>query len=262
MEKRTFQLVVLCLLLCMSSCRSSRNLVYLKDIKGHELQRGLPVAIPEYLIKTNDNLYVNIQSLNPEVNKLFNPSQGIGFESGTQQMYGQLSGQYLNGYHVNAEGDIKLPVLGNISVAGLSIPVAQERIQAKADEYLKEATVKLKLLSYKVTVMGEVSSPGVYYNYNNSLTVLEAISMANGITDYARIKKVLVMRPTDKGSETFRIDLSSKNLLASEAFFLLPNDVVYVEPHRHKNTQLNSSIYSLLLSAITTVILVLDYVDF
>ena len=109
-------------------------------------------------------------------------------------------------------------------------------------------------MSYKVTVMGEVKNPGTYYNYSNNITVLEAISMANGITDFASISRVLVMRPTDKGSKSYRLNMTSKELLASEAFFLLPNDVVYVEPDKYKNVKLNSTTYSLALSSVTALL--------
>lgn len=233
-------------------------MVYLNNTQNQEMLEGMPGTVSEYTIKTNDNLYVDIQSMSPEVNALFNPSQGTGMQSGTQQNYGQLSGQYLNGFQVDLSGDISLPIIGKVAVAGQSLKQARETIQAKADEYIKDATVKVKLLSFKVTVLGEVKVPGVYYNYNNQMTVLDGISMASGVTDYGRIQKVLVLRPTDSGSKTFRLDLSNKKFLASEAFFLQPNDVVYVEPDKYKNVKLNSPTFSLFLSAISTLILALN----
>jgi len=199
--------------------------------------------------------------MSPEVNVLFIPSKaGNSIQSGTQQNYGQLSGQYLNGFQVDLSGDVTLPIIGKVALAGNSLKQAREIIQAKADQYLKEATVKVKLLSFKVTVLGEVKNPGVYYNYNNQMTVLDGISMASGVTDYGRIQKVLVLRPTDKGSKTFRLDLTNKQFLSSEAFFLQPNDVVYVEPDKYKNVKLNSPVYSLFLSTISSLILILNVV--
>lgn len=258
MRKIFISLIIVVFMSGLFSCRSNRDLVYLRDMNGFEQHIGLPGPVPYYRIKTNDNLYVNIQTLNPEVNQLFNPVQGV---QGAQQIYAQPSGQYLNGYHVDSRGNIVLPIIGSVALAGLTIDEAQNIIQKKANEYLKEATVRVKLLSYKVTVMGEVKSPGVYYNYNNNFTVLEAISMANGITDYAGIKKVLVVRPTAKGSKSYRLDLSSKQLLASEAFFLQPNDVVYVQPERAKNFRLNTPVYSLFLSTVTTLLVILRFMN-
>ncbi len=234
-------------------------MVYLNNTQDQEILEGIPVKVSEYIIKTNDNLYVDIRSMSPEVDALFNPAKSSGGQGGTQQNFGQLSGQYLNGFLVDMSGDISLPIIGKVTLAGQSLKQARETIQVKADEYIKEATVKVKLLSFKVTVLGEVKNPGVYYNYNNSMTVLDGISMASGVTDYGRIQKVLVLRPTDSGSKTYRLDLSNKKFLSSDAFFLQPNDVVYVEPDKYKNVKLNSPIFSLFLSTISTLILALSF---
>ena len=85
-------------------------------------------------------------------------------------------------------------MLGKINLLGTPISQVESVVQKKADEYLNDAIVKVKLLNFKVTVTGEVRSPGTYYNYNNSITVIEAIALANGNTDFASIKKVMVVR--------------------------------------------------------------------
>ena len=108
----------------------------------------------------------------------------------------------------------------------------------KADEFLKDAIVKVKLLNFKITVSGEVRNPGDYYNYNNSITILEALALANGNTDFATIKSVMVVRPIPEGRKTYMLDLSSKNVYLSDAFYLQPNDFVIVQPDKYKNFQL------------------------
>lgn len=258
MKKHLLFLFLILISLINFSCKTSKNLVYLNNTQDDELLVDMPESTDEYKIKVNDNLFVDIKSLSPEVNAIFNPAQGVGTQGGTQQNYGQVSGQYLNGFLVDLRGNINLPIIGFVNVLDKTLEEARIEIQSKADEYIKEATVKVKLLSFKITVMGEVKNPGVYYNYTNSLTVLEGISMANGVTDYARIKKVLVLRPTPKGSKTHRLDLTDKSFLNSKAFFLQPNDVVYVEPDKYKNVKLNSPMYSLFLSTISTLILVFN----
>jgi len=260
MQKQLLPILIVLAGLFLSSCRTNKDLVYLNNTKDQEVLKGIPGKVSEYIIKSNDNLYVDIQSMNPEVNALFNPSKAGSVQSGTQQNYGQLTGQYLNGFQVDLAGDINLPIIGKVALAGKTLKESREIIQAKADEYIKEATVKVKLLSFKVTVLGEVKNPGVYYNYNSQMSILEGISMASGVTDYGRIQKVLVLRPTKRGSKTYRLDLTNKKFLASDAFFLQPNDVVYVEPDQYKNVKLNSPIYSLFLSTLSTLILVLNVV--
>lgn len=256
MNKKLIILMSLVIVMGLISCRSNQDLVYLQDVDAEVLAPEYVTKVPEYKIKTNDNLFVSIKSMNPEISQLYNPAQAIGGQQGTQNLYSQLPDQYLNGYQVDSNGNISLPIIGSIGVAGLTQREAQAKVQEHADEYLKGASVKVKLLNFRVTVMGEVTTPGVYYNYNSSLSILEALSIANGITDHAKINRVLVIRTNNQESKTYRLDLSSKNFLKSEAFFIQPNDVIYVEPHKIKNTDMNSNVYSLLLSTVSTAVLI------
>ncbi len=261
MKKLYFLLVwSLMYILSMSSCRSTRDMKFLQNMSDQETY-GTATKPPDYLIKTDDNLYVDAQSINPEVSQLFSPSKSNTYSGGTSSEFGQASSQYLNGYHVNQKGMILLPVIGEVNVAGMTEEAAKDVIQKRVNEYYKDATVKVKILTYKISVLGEVRNPGVYYNYNKNITILEAISMANGTTDYASIRKVLVIRPTAKGDKSFRLDMTKKEILNSEAFYLLPNDVVYIEPDRYKNFSLNTTVYSMAISAITTSILILTYMN-
>ena len=201
-------------------------------------------------------------SSNPEMNKLYNPAFANS-SSGTipNQMYDELTGQFIYGYEVDQEGAIMLPLLGKVYVSGKSLVEAEALIQAKAETLLKEVTAKVRLLNYKITVMGEVANPGVYYNYNSEVTVFDAISMANGITNYAKLEKVQVLRSTATGNQTFEINLNSKQALMSEAYFLQPNDVVFVQPAKFKNTQLRLPLYGVFLSTVSTFLLLLNYLN-
>jgi polysaccharide export outer membrane protein len=118
-------------------------------------------------------------------------------------------------------------------------------------------------LSYKFTVIGEVRAPGTYINYNNYLTVLEAIGRAGGVGDYGKRTKVLVVRPDEKGTRTYTLNLQDKDLLSSEAYFLHPNDVVIVQPEKHKIFNMNLPTYSFILtgitSTVTTALLLINY---
>lgn len=156
---------------------------------------------------------------------------------------------------------IDLPLIGEISVIDKTEEEAKSIVQTKVAEYYKGATIKLKILTYKFSILGEVRNPGVYYNYNKYLTILEAISMANGLSDYAHLRNVLIIRHSVNGEKSFRLDLTKKEILSSEAFYLLPNDIVYIEPDKYKNFGLNSSVYSMALSAVTTSILILTYIN-
>jgi len=182
-------------------------------------------------------------------------SMGQGY-----QKYLTPSGAYLYGFEIADDGTINLPMLGKIKVSQFPISEAESIVQKKTNELLKDAIVKVKLLNFKVSVLGEVRNPGQYYNYNNSITVIQAIALASGNTDFAAIKKVMVVRSTSEGNKTFLLDLTTKEVYLSEAFYLRPNDYIIVQPDKHKNFQLNSQAYSLLFSSLSVMIAVLGFV--
>lgn len=146
---------------------------------------------------------------------LYNPESTMESSQMSGQSYLKFttpSGAYLYGFEIDKNGEVKLPMFGNVKVAGGTQNAAEQIIQKKADETLKEAIVKVKLLNFKITVMGEVKMPGVYYNYNNSINLIEALAMSGGNTDFATIKNVIVIRPSSEGNKTFNLDLTSRNI--------------------------------------------------
>ena len=199
--------------------------------------------------------------MNPEMNALLNPS-GV---SGSYNTYRDDSNIYIYGYTVSDSGMISIPILGDVKVKGLTVDEIKTAVEERAKQYLKDAVINVKLLSFKFTVIGEVNMPGSYTNFNNQLTVLDAIGTAGDISDFGNRRHVLVLRPTKEGTRTYHIDLQDKNLLQSEGYFLLPNDLVIVEPLKSKLTQLNIPTYTLIitstLTTISTLILLLNYID-
>lgn len=259
--KKFYVLVFSLITLFLFSCRSNKDLIFMKNISDYENISVLNDTTIEYLVKPGDILFISIKSINSEVNSLFNPESNMESQSyASYQKYTTPQGAYLYGYEINTGGTIDLPILGSISVANNSQKEVEKIVQKKADQYLKEAIVKVKLLSYKVTVLGEVKSPGEYYNYKNSFTVFEALAKANGNTDFANIKQVLVLRPRPEGNTAYRLNLRSKDVWTSEAFYLKPNDYVFVEPVKQKNLNLNSQAYSMFFSSISVLLAVLGFV--
>jgi polysaccharide export outer membrane protein len=240
------------------SCRSHKDLTMLRDVSLQETIK-YPEEPPPHKIEERDNLYISVVSSNKEMNDLYNPAfAGTSKTSNSSIIYNEIAGQYIYGYNIDSNGDISLPLIGKLNVKGLTLQECEAAIYNKAKEYLKELSVKVRLLNFKITVMGEVNKPGVYYNYNYNFTVMDAISMANGITNQAKIEDVMILRPGETGSQTFHLDLSSKEMLASKAYFLQPNDIVILKPARYKNVQLRAPAYTLAISTIATVILFLN----
>jgi polysaccharide export outer membrane protein len=258
---KILKLIFILLVATLFSCRSSQELIYMNDAANAETIDGLSLQTIEYILKNGDILYVSIKSINTEVNTLFNPESNMETSTGQgYQKYTTPSGAYLYGFEIDTDGNINLPMLGKIRVSGIPISQVESVVQKKTDEFLNEAIVKVKLLNFKITILGEVRDPGTYYNYNNSMNVLEALAAANGNTDYATIKKVMVVRPFSDGNKTYLLDLSSKSIYSSEAFYLQPNDCIIVQPDKYKNFQLNSQAYSLMFSSLSILIAVLGFV--
>lgn len=244
-------------IIIFGSCTSQKELMYLSNLDSAAALEFFPMERPDYRIQYQDILYVNITTMNPEMNTLLNP----GTATGSHSTYRDESNIYIFGYTVSDSGTISIPILGNIEVKGLTKDEIKIAIEERAEQYLKDAVINIKLLSFKFTVMGEVNRPGSFTNFNNQLTVLDAIGMAGDISDYGNRKHVLVLRPAKEGTYTYHINLQDKNLLQSEGYFLLPNDIVIVEPIKSKPFQLNIPTLGLILSTISTLILVLSFIN-
>ena len=257
--ERPVWLQLLIVISLLTSCRTNKELQYVNDARPSKKISGFPQVHAEYKIKVNDNLYVSILSSNLDMNEIYNPST-LGTGRTTNNVWQTLPGQFIYGYIVDSDGSISLPSLGKIEVAGMTLTECEAKIKSKAEEYLKQVTAKVRLLSFKITVMGEVISPGVHFNYNPEFTIFDALGSSGGLTPSARLDKVLVLRRTEEGSKTFTLNLKSASALESEAYFMEPNDVVVVSPAYFRNAQMSLPFYSTLLSTVTTFILILNYI--
>jgi polysaccharide export outer membrane protein len=252
-----FYILMLAGIVILSSCTQHKQLVYLKNIDSDKPENYFPKSRPEYKIQTRDILYIRIYTLNQDISNLINQTMGAS----QQNLFQNEPNLYINGYTVNDSGYVEIPVLGRIVVADKTMDQAIGAIRDRAALFLKDATVIVKLVSFKFSVLGEVGRPGTYSNFNNQLTVLEAISMAGDITDYGNRKQILVLRPTKDGTKSFRLDLTNISILTSDGFFLLPNDIVYVQPIKSKMIKINIPNISLLLTGISTLILILNFTN-
>lgn len=256
MVKRNIGIIISGIFALLSACTTQKQLTYLQNVDSIPEGTVYYKQPIEYHIQNQDILYIRVISLNSEVNDLIN-----SFSSNTSQnMFQNEVSLYLYGYSVNDSGYVDVPYIGKVPVMGLTVDSARDTIMSRVNLSVKNATVIVKLISFKYSVLGEVQRPGIYKNYNNQLTILEAISNAGDITDYGNRHRVLVIRPTKDKTKTFRVDLTSNKVLSSDAFFLLPNDIVYVEPIRSKIFRVNIPTMTLVLSTISTLILILNFI--
>jgi polysaccharide biosynthesis/export protein len=246
---KTHPLIIILTLTLLASCTSQRKLAYLNNLPEPSGQEDFKMDIPDYRLQPRDILQITVKSLLPDgtMKDFLATAGGVG----SFMTQGDAGGA-LFGYTVDSKGNITLPVIGEIPVKGLNIEDTKSKIQEMVDKVYVKATAECKLLSFKFTVIGEVRSPGAYINYNNYLTILEAIGRAGGVSDYGNRDRALVVRPYDKGTKTYRINLQDKSILTSPAYFLLPNDVLIIEPMKQKIFNMNLPTISFLITTVTS----------
>ncbi len=245
-------------LLLLTSCYYNKKLVYLQR---QRFSSGPVNTVSndqtQYRIQPNDVLSVKVKSAtDPLVSDIFNITPGQG-----SMFMGSPGSLYLDGYCVDNNGQITLPVIGTLTVKDMRLDEIQLVVQKNVQKYLNNATVMIKLVSFKVTVLGEVNNPGYHYVFNNQCTVLEALGLAGDMTRFGNRKNVKLIRQIDHQSKVVLLDLTDFSLLSSEYYYLMPNDVLYVEPLRANARRLNLDLLGVVFSAATTAILILNYVD-
>jgi polysaccharide export outer membrane protein len=221
--------------LTLTSCTSYKKILYFQDAK---YSNGKPDKITNFkplTIQPSDILSVSVTRLN---HLAYNDS--IGREVG---------------YSVDIDGNIKLPLLGKVPVAGQTTSAAEEQIQNKLKPFLKNAEVIVHMMNFKVSVMGDVARPNVYDIKTDRLTITEALSMAGDLNVTAQSTNILLVRETDGERDFIPIDLSSAKLFSSPYFYLKHNDMIYVQPDKAKYAATDGTFrtVSLVLSSLSII---------
>lgn len=209
-------------------------------------------------IQKDDILAITVSSLNPEASAIFNLGN-------TSSLQGNPTGSVnpantANGFMVDQNGAIQLPLIGNIQVEGLSTNAARELIQSKLLVFLKEPVVGLRVVNFKVSVLGDVARPGVYPVQNERISVNEALSMAGDLTITAVRNNVLLVRENKGKREYIRLNMQSRELFNSPYYYLQNNDVLYIQPGSAKYASVDSSYrnVSIILSALSVIALLIS----
>lgn len=236
--------------LLFSACNSTRNLVYFSDLKVNDAYKAAERNDAELKIQSNDLLNIQLSSLNTESNSLFN----VGTLPTAPGASGQTS--LVEGYLVDKNGDIDFPVLGRVKLTGLTKEEAVAKMTNAIGAYVKSPIVTIRLLNFKVTVIGEVNKPSSFTVPNERINILEALGLAGDMTPYGKRENVLLIRETDNVRSTTRLNLNDKATLASPYFYLQQNDVVYVEPDKLKQVQASTNPRTLTIATMSISVLV------
>ncbi len=257
-KKQYVFFLIFCLSIFFSSCYQNRRLIYLQEEQDEKMEKEYFLQKPDYKVQVDDILYVKIASANSEASSFFD----LYNENQYSNAQRNSANFYVTGYKVNKRGNIELPIIGAIEVIDLTTEQIKEKLQKKIAQYLKDAIVIVRFVSFRITIMGEVNREGVFEVYQNRINVYDALALAGGINIYGNKENVMILRPTENGNKIYTIDLTQRDMLESELFYLMPNDMVYVKPIRSKAWRLSISDYSLLLTTLsttlTTVLLIIN----
>ena len=244
------------ILIVLISCTSKKNLIYFQGaggISSSDLNKNYTPVL-----RTDDLLSITVLGVDADAVRPFNLPVTV--------INNNIVGGYTAGmptpagYLIDADGNIDFPVIGKIKLAGLNRMDATALIKEKLKDYVANPNVNIRILNFKVTVLGEVRSPGTFNIPNERISLIEAIGIAGDLQITAVRKNILVIRDVDGKKTETRIDLTSKDLFDSPVFYLNQNDVVYVQPNRAKinssvvnasNVGIAISVLSLLITMVT-----------
>lgn len=245
-------------MMLVSSCSSKKaTLPYFRDITAQTEIVELPPLEP-LEIAPNDELYITVTSTNAAATAHFNlPASNPATQS---ELLAYTSPRQMT-YIVNTEGNIDFPQLGDIHVAGLTTEQLQKKLTTEISRWVENPVVNVRLMNYRVSVLGEVARPGAQLINNNRYTILDAIASAGDLTPYGERENVLLIREKDGKQIRVLLDLTSSELLTSEYYYLQPNDYIYVKPNKVRegnakydsNKSYNLSMVSTIVSAASVI---------
>ena len=239
----------------LCSCVNEKNLVYFKKSgSSSNSVQSAEAYIPK--IQTGDILSIDINSLSPEASSFFNPYSQIPGSSATSPT--GLTQSAAPGYLVNTSGNIELHLVGDIKLSGYTIIQAADTIKERLKKFLKEPTVTVRFLNYKISILGEVVKPNVYVIPNEKVAITEALSLAGDLTIYGRRDSIEIIRDVNGVKEFGYVNLGSRDIFSSPYYYLHANDLIYVQPVKAKAVQLDRTfpLIALAVSVGTLILLI------
>ena len=224
-----YKFITLLILISTSSCIPYKDLILfrkgeepLKELQMTSVNKNIDVPI-----QPNDALSITVSCLDPQL--------AIPFNLLDSRTVGQIQSESpLASFLVDSNGDINYPVLGKIAASKKTIAQLRDLLLEKLKPYIKEPSINIRRVNFKITVLGEVARAGAFTIHSERVTILEAIGLAGDFTSYSDRQRVLVVREENGKISSMKIDLQTPDFFTSPYYFLHPNDVVYVDPKKSK----------------------------
>ncbi len=269
MKKSLSILLALVAVLLMSSCVSTKKIVYFQN-SDEVLKQGQQILQQyEMRLKPADQVLIKVTCSEPELLTIFAQDVTMGTAGNTNASSISSSGSMTNayGYTVSNEGFVTLPAVGRVNVAGFTTDEAAKRIEESIinANLIKDPEVTVRLLNARVAVLGAVKAPQVVSLTSERNTILDVLSRCGDIADTGLRRKISLYREENGVRKKYSIDLTSSEVFQNPAFYVQQNDMIYVEPNKSQSIK-SSAFYTFLsagasiisvISAVVTIVMVL-----
>lgn len=232
------------------SCSSSRynKVPYFTDLSGQSGKEIKKIAFHAPLIQPDDLISVVVQTADGVTASIMAATPPVlavttaSFPSSVATAQTSSSIQpMVSNFLVSQNGDIEIPMLGKMHVAGLTTMAVSDSIRSRASVHLINPTVSVRFANFKINIMGEVGRPGTYVVPNEKVSVLDALSLAGDITIFGKKENVMLIRNSGDSSTVYSLNLNDKATFQSPCFYLQQNDIIYVEPGKTKLANLDGT---------------------
>lgn len=258
--------LLILILLLSNACVVNKKVQYLQsedvNIKSDVLTkdsiyRTYDLSDFEYKLQPEDVISVKFYSLTPQEFNFFTIKEGQGSSNFNQ--FQNPASALVNGYLIDEEGQVEFPVVGKVKISGLTVFEGQNEILKIAKQYLESPVVEVRLLNFRFTLLGEVRKEGTVNSLNNRITMLEAIGLAGGFTDYADKANVKIIRQGHGTAEVYYLNLLDENFINSPYYYMNQGDVIIIPPLKQRPYQIYfGKNLALIISSFSLLILVLN----
>ena len=240
-----------------ASCESYKHIPYFQDLEGRPISQEKINNLSPFLIQPADILGINVSSRNPESSSVFN----YNLSRANGNNYNASPDNPVVGYLVDEKGLIHLPIVGELKVSGSTTSQVRDKLDTLLVKYYKDPVVNIRILNFKVSILGDVARPNVYNLQNEQTSITEALSLAGDLNITALRTNVLLIRNENGQRKYVYLDLTSKKIIQSPYFYLKNNDQIYVSPGKTKFSTANDTgfkVTTLVLSALSIIAIVIS----
>ena len=213
--KKLTNIILLLMGIMLTSCMSTKKVTYFQNLDNVDLSK--PTGLYDAKIMPKDILSIMVHTLTPEASEAFN-----------------LKGS--STYLVDNEGNIDFPVVGTLTLGGMTTKEAETLIKSKIVPYMsatENPIVQVRMSNYKYAMLGAVNGPGVYTAPNEKISIVEAIARAGDLNLYGQRDKIFLIRENEHGEREYhQLNMNDAEIFNSPYYYLQQNDIVYVEPKK------------------------------